>query len=124
MTRKVSTQVLTDEVLDLLSKNDRITVTQTSVALNVADRRIRHILVALETKKLAHRVSLVNRNVRQYWAAGKAPVPVDVHGESMAEPAPVRSTVRSTVRGALAANTECRTVFVGGINPWTGGRMK
>lgn len=120
MTRKVSTQVLTDEVLDLLSKNDRITVTQTSVALNVADRRIRHILVALETKKLAHRASLVNHSVRQYWAAGKAPVPVDVHGRSMAEPAPVRSTVRST----LAASTECKTVFVGGINPWTGGRMK
>ena len=116
MTRKVSTQVLTDEVLDLLSKNDRITVTQTSVALDVADRRIRRILDALETKKLAHRVSLVNRNVRQYWAAGKAPVPVEVHGESMAEPAPVW--------GILAANTERKTVFVGGINPWTGGRMK
>ena len=120
MTRKVSTQVLTDEVLDLLSRNDRITVTQTSVALDVADRRIRRILDALEIKKLAHRVSLVNRNVRQYWAAGKAPVPVEVHGESMAEPAPVRSTVW----GILVANTERRTVFVGGINPWTGGRMK
>ena len=116
MTRKVSTQVLTDEVLDLLSRNDRITVTQTSVALDVADRRIRRILDALETKKLAHRVSLVNRNVRQYWAAGKAPVPVEVHGESMAEPEPVW--------GILVANTEHKTVFVGGINPWTGGRMK
>lgn len=116
MTRKVSTQALTDEVLDLLSKNDRITVTQTSVALDVADRRIRSILDALETKKLAHRVSLVNRNVRQYWAAGKAPVPVNVHGGSMAEPAPVW--------GIPAANTEHKTVFVGGINPWTGGRMK
>ena len=113
MTRKVSTQVLTDEVLDLLSRNDRITVTQTSVALDVADRRIRRILDALETKKLAHRVSLVNRNVRQYWAAGKAPVPVEVHG---GEPEPVW--------GILVANTERKTVFVGGINPWTGGRMK
>ena len=122
MTRKVSTQVLVDEVLDLLSKNDRITVTQTSVALNVADRKIRRIFAILEAKNLAHKIGLVNRNVRQYWAAGKAPPTRETSKGGSGEA--TEATGAAPVCGILAANTKHKTVFVRGINPWTGGRMK